>query len=151
MSYISLWDSQKCIPYVAFCQGGYNNNNNNNLRVVVKLPSSLPLCVRLPWPLSAVLVSGPPGFYFAQTLRFSGFHACPRAALEFKGFLAQNRALLRVWRTGVLLTSVFLEWIGPRTPRAQKFAVLQGFLCALYQKHCKRRLKLKIVPSDWSF
>ena len=41
--------------------------------------------------------------------------------------MAQNRALLRVRRTGVLLTSVFVDWIGlrvPLTPKVCGFVVL---------------------------
>ena len=49
--------------------------------------------------LPAVFPSGPPGVHVAQTLRFSRFIALPRPAFAFKAFLAQNRALLRVWRT----------------------------------------------------
>ena len=84
----------------------------------------------VPWPLPAVLVRGWAGTHFAQTLRFSVFHACPPAPLEFKAFLAQNRALLRVWRTCVLQTSVFIEWIGPRTPLTPKDCIFIAlFLC----------------------
>ena len=104
-------------------------------------PSSLPLCVRLPWPLSAVLCSGKAGFDFAQTLRFSGFHACPPSPAEFKAFLARIRALLRVWRTCVLQTSVFIEWIGPRvplTPKVCSFVIL--FVCTL-RKHLKNTIQ----------
>ena len=78
----------------------------------------------VPLALPAVSRSGLDGTRFAQTLCFSKFNACPRGPLAFKAFLAQNRALLRVWRTGVLQTSVFIEWIGPRAPRVQKSAVL---------------------------
>ena len=42
--------------------------------------------VRLPWPLSAVLCSGQPGFDFAQTLRFSGFHVWPPPGPHLKRF-----------------------------------------------------------------
>ena len=86
----------------------------------------------VPWPLPAVLVRGFPGTHFAQTLCFSRFYAGPPAPLAFKAFLAQNRALLRVWRTCVLLTSVFIEWIGPRvplTPKVCSFVIL--FVCTL--------------------
>ena len=139
-------------------------------------PSSLPLCVRLPWLLSAFLLPGAPGLHFAQTLRFSGFHACPRSRVEFKAFLAHIRALVRVWRTRVLQTSVFIEWIGPRvplTPKVCSFVILfvctlrkhlkntiqsrncvlrKAFLsfslrfCNAFKMHCKTRLKLKIPP-----
>ena len=111
--------------------------------------------------------------HFAQTLRFSGFYACPPAPLAFKAFLAQNRALLRVWRTCVLQTSVFIEWIGPRvplTPKVCSFVILfvctlrkhlkntiqsrncvlrKAFLsfslrfCSAFEMHCKTRLKFK--------
>ena len=67
----------------------------------------------VPWPVPAVLVRGRAGNACAQTLRFSGFHACPPAPLAFNAFLDRNRALRRVWRTCVLQTSVFIEWIGP--------------------------------------
>ena len=118
-------------------------------------------------------VVGTFGFDFAQTLRFSGFHACPPSALAFKAFLGQNRALLRVWRTCVLQTSVFIEWIGPRvplTPKVCSFVILfvctlrkhlkntiqsrncvlrKAFLsfslrfCSAFKMHCKTRLKIK--------
>ena len=70
-------------------------------------------CVRCSLAVPAVLVSGTPGVHVAQTLRFSRFIACPPAPLESKAFLAQNRALAAVWRTCVLLTTVFIDWIGP--------------------------------------
>ena len=38
------------------------------------------------------------------------------APLAFGAFFVQNRALLRVWRTCILQDSVFVEWIGPRSP-----------------------------------
>ena len=137
-------------------------------------PSSLPLCVRLPWLLSAVSRSGTAGIDFAQTLRFSGFYACPRSPRAFGTHFAQNRALLRVWRTCVLVTSVFIEWIGPLVPLTPKvcsfvvlfvctlrkhlkntiqsrncvfklvFLTLSLGFCSASKKHCKTRLKIKI-------
>ena len=56
-----------------------------------------------------------------------------------------------MWRPCAPQTSVFLERIGPRTPRSQKSAVLYYFLCADFENHCKHRLKVEIVRSDWSF
>ena len=101
-----------------------NDVNNNDLREFGAKLSVIAAPLReVPWPLCAVWVRGRPGIDFAQTLRFSGFHACPRPPLAFKAFLAQNRALLRVWRTGVLQTSVFIEWIGPRVPLTPKVCV----------------------------
>ena len=76
------------------------------------------------WLLSAVFRSGIPATDVAQTLRFSRFIALPPTPLGFKALFAQIRALLRVWHTGVLQTSVFLEWIGPWALRVQKYAVL---------------------------
>jgi hypothetical protein len=81
-------------------------------------------CVRGVGLLSAVFLSGPPAVHFAQTLRFSRFIACPSNPLEFNAFWAQNRALAEVWRTCVLLTTVFIDWIGPWRSRAQKSALL---------------------------
>ena len=78
----------------------------------------------VPLALPAVSRLGTDGTRFAQTLCFSMFNAGPRTALAFKAFLAQNRVLHRVWRARVLQTSVFIEWIGHRAPRAQKSAVL---------------------------
>ena len=54
--------------------------------------------------LSAVLVSGTPGVHVAQTVRFLRLIALPPRPLEFKAFLAQNRALAEVWRTCTLQT-----------------------------------------------
>ena len=92
---------------------------------------------RVPLVLSAV--SGPvtDGVHFAQTLCFPEFNAGPPRALAFKAFLLHNRSLLRVWRTPVLLTTVFVEWIAPRLARAQKSAFLYYFLCALRENHYK--------------
>ena len=70
--------------------------------------------------LPAVLVPGPPGTEVAQTLCFPGFYTSPPTGLAFKTFLAQNRALAAVWRTGVLQTPCFLERIGPRAPSPSK-------------------------------
>ena len=81
-------------------------------------------CVRGVGLLSAVLLSRTVGVHFAQTLRFSRFIACPPAQLESKAFWAKNRALATVWRTCVLLTTVFIDWIGPWRSRAQKSALL---------------------------
>ena len=44
----------------------------------------------------------------------------PPPAHAFGAHLAQNRALLRVGRTGVLLTSVFVGWMGLRAPLTPK-------------------------------
>ena len=74
--------------------------------------------------LPAVLGPGPAGTHVAQTLRFSRFIACPPSRLAFGAFWAQNRALAAVWRTCVLLTTVFIDWIGPWRSRAQKSALL---------------------------
>ena len=74
--------------------------------------------------LPAVLGPGDPGTHVAQALRFSRFIAVPPTPLEFKAFWAQNRALAAVWRTCVLLTTVFIDWIGPWRSRAQKSALL---------------------------
>ena len=49
---------------------------------------------------------------------------CPRSPLEFKAFLAQNRALAVVWRTCALLTTVFIDWIGHWRSWTQKSALL---------------------------
>ena len=84
----------------------------------------------VPLALPAVSRLGTDGIQFAQTLCFSMFNAGPPGPLAFKAFLAHKRALLRVWRTCVLQTSVFIEWIGPRVPLAPKdcsFVVL--FVC----------------------
>ena len=90
--------------------------------------------MRLPWLLSAVLVSGDAGADVAQTLRFSVFHACPPARAAFKAFLVQDRALLRVWRTCVLLTSVFIAWIGPRVPLPPKSLQFCNTFCVYFSK-----------------
>ena len=97
-------------------------------------PSSLPLCVRLPWLLSAVLVSGTPGADVAQTLRFSVFHACPPTPRAFRAHFAQNRALPRVWRTRGLLTSVFVERIGFRIPLTSKVSCFVMLSCVYVSK-----------------
>jgi hypothetical protein len=98
--------------------------------------------------LPAVLGPGPVGTHVAQTLRFSRFIAGPPAPLEFKAFWAQNRALAEVWRTCVLLTTVFIDWIGPRRSRAQKSALLWHFSRAHFGNVYKHRLKVEIVHSD---
>ena len=74
-------------------------NNNDDLREFgVKLFVIAAPLREVPWPRPAVWVRGPPSADVAQTLRFSGFHASPPSPLAFKAFLAQNRALLWVWR-----------------------------------------------------
>ena len=56
--------------------------------------------------LPAVLRSGLPGVHVAQKLRYSMFIGCPSAPFEFIAFLVPNRALAKVWRTCLLLTTV---------------------------------------------
>ena len=67
---------------------------------------------------------GRPAIFSPRRYVFSMFIACPPAPLAFKAFWAQNQALLRVWRIGVLKSSVFIDWIGPRAHLPQKSAVL---------------------------
>ena len=88
----------------------------------------------VPWPLPAVWLRGLGGIHFAQTLCFSRFNTCPPARFAFKAFLAQNRALLRVWRTCVLLTSVFIEWIGLRVPLVFKVSCFVVLSCVYASK-----------------
>ena len=122
------------------------------------------------------MLSSDLGTEFAQTLCFPRFNACPPSPLAFGARFAQNRALLRVWRTGVLQTSVFIEWIGarvPLTPKVCSFIALfvctfrkhlktttlsqngvlrKAFLifslrfCSAFKMHCKTRLKFKFSP-----
>ena len=93
----------------------------------------------------------PASVHFAQTLRFSSFIACPRASLEFEPFWAQYHALAEVWRTCVLLTSFFLDWIGPWRSRVQKSALLNNFSRAHFGNDYKNWLKAWIVYSECHF
>ena len=70
---------------------------------------------------------GVAGTHVARTLRFSRFIAAPPTRHAFGAFWAQNIALAEVWRTCVLLTTVFIDWIGPWRPRVQKSALLYTF------------------------
>ena len=74
--------------------------------------------------LPAVLGPGDAGTQVAQTLRFSRFMVCSPGPLEFQAFWAQNHALAEVWRTCLLPTTVFIDWIGPWRPRVQRSALL---------------------------
>ena len=101
---------------------------------------------------------------------------CPQPPAEFKAFLAQNRALLRGWRTRGFQTSVFIEWIGPRVPLTPKDLQFCGTFCvhvlkttvnvdsksklcapsctlsfslrfcSVFKMHYKTRLKVKSLP-----
>ena len=61
-----------------------------------------------------------PGLTSLKRFVFRGLMRVPPRRLAFKAFLAQNRTLLRVWRHVFFLTSVLVEWIGPRTYSSSK-------------------------------
>ena len=98
--------------------------------------------------LPAVLVPGPAGTHVAQTLRFSRFIAAPPSQFEFKAFWAQDRALVRVSCTCVLLTTVLIDWISPWRTRPQESALLYHFSRAHFGNVYKHRLKVETVHSD---
>ena len=82
-------------------------------------------------PLRAVFPGASCGFPLATSwrsrrsnARFLEVYSVSPPPLEFKMFWAQNRALAEAWRTCVLLTTVFIDWIGPWRSRAQKSALL---------------------------
>ena len=111
-------------------------------------------CVRGVGLPSAVFLSGTAGVHFAKTLRFSRFIVCPPSRFEFKAFLAQIRALAAVWRTCVLLTSVFIDWIGPWRSRVQKSALIYNFSRAYFGKYYKDpncALRLAILSFSLQF
>ena len=72
-----------------------------------------------------------------SNVRFSRVMACTPGPLEFKAFWAQNRALAAVWRTCVLLTMVFIDWIGPWRSPAQKSALLFTLFACTFRKRLK--------------
>ena len=104
---------------MVICRGRFGNLREFGVQTTV-----IAAPVRWGGLLPAVLVPGPVGTHVAQTVRFSRFIAVPPSPLEFKAFWAQNRALAAVWRTCVLLTTVFIDWIGPWRSRVQKSALL---------------------------
>ena len=121
--------------------------NNNSLREFgLKTIRYLCPCVRCS--LAAVLVSGPPSVHVAQTLRFSRFVACPRGPFAFKAIWVQNHALAVVWRTCVLLTSFFIDWIGLGALESKS---LHYYKRAPFGNDYKNLLKVRIVHSDLHF
>ena len=80
------------------------------------------------------------------------FDTCPPASFEFKAFWAQNRSLVRVRRTCVLLTSVFYQLdLGPWRTRPQKSGLLYHFSRSYFGSDYNHSLKNKNVHSDWAF
>ena len=72
------------------------------------------LCVRCSLADPAVLLSGPPGFHVAQTLRFPWFIACPPNPFGFKAFSFSMCSP----------EHGFIDWIGPWRSRTEKSALL---------------------------
>ena len=140
-------------------------------------PSSLPLCVRFPghflwfWCGGGAALTSLKRYVFRDSMRD------PACGSHLKPFWLKI-VLLRVWCTCVLLTSVFIEWIGPRvplTPKVCSFVILfvctlrkhlkntiqsrncvlrKAFLsfslrfCSAFKMHCKTRLEFKFAPEN---
>ena len=117
--------------------------------LVFKLPLSLPLCVG--WGCFLRVWGRDLSALMSLKRYVSQFIACPPSRLAFGAFWAQIRALAAVWRTCVLLTTVFIDWIGSRRSRAQKSALLYNFSRAHFGNVYKHRLKARIVHSALHF
>ena len=153
MNLLSRWCKERERERVPSMTKESSIEDNNDLREFGAKLSVIAAPLReVPWPLPAVWLRGLGGTHVAQTLRFSRFNTWPSRQLAFKAFLAQIRALLRVWRTCVLQTSVFIEWIGSWVsliPKICSFIAL--CVCALFENRCKCPLKVKIVCSKRHF
>ena len=84
--------------------------------------------VRLWRLLPSVLVSGRSNAMFLEVYSVTPSpHAC-------KAFSAKNRSLIWVWRIGVPLTLVFINWIGPWHTRPQKSCTLIILFTFVFRK-----------------
>ena len=82
------------------------------------------------------------GFACGLNCMFSKAYRVFSAPHAFVALLAQRRALAAVWRTGVLLTLVFTNQIGPCCKRPQRSTVLKHF--------CLRISKTTVnINSEW--